>query len=296
MEFIPARKILHKVRHDTGQWFGIDYNINLYKGCSHGCIYCDSRSDCYRIENFDTVRSKQDAIPLLERDLKSCRGSGVVGIGAMSDAYNPQEKKYEITGQALQLLLEYGYGAALATKSALVARDAELLGRIAAKQSCLVKFTVTAAEDTLSRQLEPGTSVSSRRFAAMEQVAASGVFTGVLLTPVLPFITDNEENLLGIVRQAKAHGAGFVYTSMGVTLRQNQRDYYYQQLNAHFPGLWQRYNETYGSAYSCQVPDSRQLYRIFAQECERLGLLYKMQDIIAAYKRPDSYEQMSLFE
>lgn len=291
MDWIPAKTILQSIRYNE-QWFGLDYNMNLYKGCCHGCIYCDSRSECYRIENFDTVRGKSDCLTLLERELKTKRKTGVVGIGAMSDTYNPFEKQYEITRGALKLLQQYGFGVSLATKSDLVTRDIDILQSIAERSPCLIKITVTTASDKLSREIEPHVCVSSKRLAAVEQLSKNNIFTGILLTPVLPFLTDTEENIRTLVHMASDAGAKFIYALFGVTLRQNQRSYYYQQLDKRFPGLKAQYLSAFGESYECRSPQAKELYTIFREECEKHHLLYRMPDIIAAYRQPKT-EQLS---
>lgn len=292
MEWIPAKTILQSIRYNE-HWFGLDYNMNLYKGCCHGCIYCDSRSECYRIENFDTVRGKSDCLSLLEQELKAKRKTGVVGIGSMSDTYNPFEKQFKITRGALKLLQQYGFGVSLATKSDLVTRDIDILQDIAKQSPCLIKITVTTASDELSQKIEPHVCVSSKRFSAVEQLRKSGIFTGILLMPVLPFLTDTEENIRALVRMASNSGAKFIYALFGVTLRQNQRSYYYQQLDQQFPGLKAQYVSAFGESYECCSPQAKELYTVFREECEKYHLLYRMPDIIAAYRKPKT-EQLSL--
>ncbi|MDR1403428.1 MAG: radical SAM protein [Tannerellaceae bacterium] len=294
MEFIPAKTILQKTTYGD-QWFGIDYNMNLYKGCSHGCIYCDSRSDCYRIENFDAVRAKKDAPEILEKELQSKRKKGVIGIGAMSDTYNPFEKQYEITRAALKLINRYNFGVSVETKSSLIVRDIDIYKEINRSQSVIVKLTVTASDDNLSKIIEPNVCSASERFKAMKQLSDSGLFTGVLLTPVIPFITDAEENIRQIIRLSSENGAKFVWSMGGVTLRENQRMYFYDKLDRHFKGLKDRYINTFGNNYFCNSMNNK-LITIFREECNKYGLLYNMQDIITAYKKQRTcFEQLSFF-
>ncbi|SEW41456.1 SPL family radical SAM protein [[Clostridium] fimetarium] len=291
---IQAKSIMQK-KNNGDKWFGTDYNMNLYKGCCHGCIYCDSRSDCYHIDNFDSVRLKENCINILEQDLRSKRNTGVVGIGAMSDTYNPFEKQYEITRDSLKLLAQYGFGTSIDTKSSLVKRDIDILKKIAEHNSCIVKLTITTADDELCKIIEPNVCVSSKRFEAIRELASNGIFTGVLLMPILPYINNTEENIKTIINKAAEAGAKFVYAMFGVTLRENQRDYYYQKLDEHFPGMKKKYIEKYGVSYTCTSDNAKELYEMYVSECKRLGLLYKMEDIIEAYKGANSYEQISLF-
>jgi DNA repair photolyase len=286
MEFIPAKTILQKSTHGD-HWFGTDYNMNLYKGCPHGCIYCDSRSDCYRIENFDTVRAKTNATAILERELQTKRQKGVIGIGAMSDTYNPLEKRYEITRRALMLIQKYGFGVSVETKSSLMARDTDIFTEINKRQSVILKFTITTADDALSKILEPNVCPASERLKAMQQLSDNGLFTGVLLTPVIPFITDTEENIKQIIRLSYEHGARFVWSMGGVTLRENQRLYFYNKLDRHFPGLKSRYINTFANKYVCN-PLNKNLGNIIRDTCNKYGLLYKMPDIIKACKHKNA--------
>lgn len=296
MKTIEAKMILTKTL-PSEDWFLYDYTMNLYKGCCHGCIYCDSRSRCYRIENFDSVRAKENAITILNRELKGKKKKGIIGIGAMSDTYNPFENELKLTRQALKLIHYYGFGVVVTTKSDLVVRDIDLLCEIQRKQSVCVNLTITTIDDELCRKIEPYAPLSSARFEAIRKCSEAGIFTGIIMNPVLPFITDTEENIRGIVRKASECGARFIYTFMGVTLRENQRDYYYQQLSKHFPGLRARYEQVYKNRYHCESLYWRQLYAVFKEECERYGILYKMDDIIAAYQKEGMFvEQASLFD
>lgn len=296
MEFINAKTILTKVKNGD-LWYGIDYNMNLYKGCPHGCIYCDSRSNCYHIDHFDIVRGKENALAILERELISKKQKGVVGIGAMSDTYNPLEIKYEQTRGALKLLSKYGYGVSIDTKSDLILRDIDLLKEINEKNNIIVKFTITTPHDDLSRIIEPNVCVSSKRFAAIKKLTENGIYTGIMMNPVLPFITDKEEDIKELVRLASLSGAKFIHTYMGMTLRENQRDYYFEKLEQNFKGIKQKYIKYYGNSYDCTVLNARRLYQVFKEECDKYGILYNMKDIIKDYKKKiKKVEQLSLFE
>lgn len=296
VQTIPAKTILQKVRYDGSKWFGTDYSMNLYRGCSHGCIYCDSRSACYRVDNFDTVRVKAYALDILRKELRSRRKKGVVGIGAMSDSYNPYESKLEVTRGALKLLEEYGFGLSIETKSTLITRDIDLLQAISHEHSAVVKLTITAADDRLSKAIEPHAPLSSKRFKALEKLASKELCCGVLFTPTLPFITDNENNIRKLVKAAAQSGAHFIYHMEGVTLRDRQRDYFYQKLKGIDPSLPDRYARTFGEKYMCTSPAARENRAIFREACKEQGLLYHMHDIIKAYKKADSPPpQLSLF-
>ncbi len=296
MDFVPANHILQNVKEENKLWFGIDYGMNLYRGCCHGCIYCDSRSSCYHIDHFDTVRGKENALALLENELSRKKKKGVVGIGSMSDTYNPFEEQYRITRGALELLNRYGFGVSIDTKSSLITRDIDILQALSKKAPVICKLTITAADDSMSQKTEPHVCPSSERFQTIQRLREAGIFTGILLTPLLPFLTDTEENVLGIVQKAHESMANFIYFMPGVTLRDNQRDYYYEKLDTLYPGLRQSYVKTYRSSYFCNSSKAKSLYRLFARECEKYHILYRMKDIIAAYKIfPAQPEQLSLF-
>ena len=295
MEFIKTKTILSKVKYGNS-WYGIDYNMNLYRGCSHGCIYCDSRSNCYHIDNFDMVSGKENALQILEQELSKKREKGVVGIGDMSDTYNPLEKEYELTRGALRLLLKYGFGVSIDTKSDLILRDIDLLKEINSKNDVIVKFTITTPKDELAKIIEPRVCVSSKRLQAIKTLSDNGIFVGVMLNPVLPFITDKEEDIKELVTLASENGVKFIHTYMGMTLRENQRDYYFKKLDEHFVGLKQKYLKCYGARYNCKAINYKKLYKVFMEECKKYGLLYKMSDIIKAYKKNASiHEQLTLF-
>ena len=296
MDYIPAKTILQKVKFDGNLWFGIDYNINLYKGCNHGCIYCDSRSARYFIDDFDRVRVKENGLGILAKELGRKIPKGVIGLGAMSDSYNPYEKKLQVTRGALELIETYGFGVSLETKSDLITRDIDSLKRISEKSSCIIKLSITASDDVLARKIEPSASLSSKRFAAIRKLSDNGIFAGILLMPVLPLITDSDENIINIVNLAHEHGAKFIYSLFGVTLRDVQRDHFFEKLAQYFPELEREYFTMYGNRYQCNVPDMARKQALFAAECEKYGILYRMADIVAGYKQVNSEpEQLRLF-
>ena len=246
---ITAKTILSSVKPGIDSWFGLRYNMNLYRGCQHGCIYCDSRSNCYQLGDLSDIRIKENALLLLEKELKSKRERGTIGFGSMNDPYMPVEKSEELTRRALQLVRRYRFPVHIITKSNLVVRDIDLLkeiGRIYAA----ISLTITTTDDNLSKLIEPNSPISSQRFEALRQLSEAGIYAGITLMPVLPFITDEQENLLDIVYKAKENGAKYILASVGMTLREGQREYYYEQLDKHFPGLKEKYSQTYGNQKS----------------------------------------------
>ena len=296
MEYIPAKTIVAKTKAPS-QWFGIDYNMNIYKGCCHGCIYCDSRSDCYQIDDFDRVRAKENALQVIRDDLRRKTKSGVVGTGAMSDPYNPFEKKLELTRHALELCDAFEFGIAVATKSTLMERDMDILQSISEHSPVLLKVTVTTADDDLAGKIEPHVSLPAARLQMIEKLSRNGLYTGILLMPVLPFLEDSVENIGEIIRRGEASGAKFIYPAFGMTLRGNQRDWYFCKLEELFPGkgLADKYRKRYGNYYECRSPQAKRLWEYFAGECEKRGIVYRMEDIISQYKRAYRVEQLSLF-
>ena len=243
------------------------------------------------------MRVKADALTLLEKELRAKRRPGIVTMGAMSDPYNRFEERELLTRHALELLDAFGFGAAIATKSDLIIRDLDVLKGIQEHSPVLCKVTVTTMDDRLASKIEPRAPSSSRRLNAVERLAGAGIFTGILLMPALPFLEDNEENILGIVRRAAECGARFIYPAFGVTLRQNQRDYFLEKLEELFPGqgLKERYVRQYGSAYECRSPKAKALWDTFTAACSETGLLYKMQDIVRGYKQGYGDRQLTLF-
>ncbi len=292
MQTIPAKNIVYRVKKGA-EWFGADYNMNIYRGCSHGCIYCDSRSVCYQNPDFDTIKVKESALELIRDDLRRKVKSGVVATGAMSDPYNPLEKELLLTRNALELINAFRFGVAIDTKSALIERDLDILQDIKRHSPVIVKLTITTHDDALCKKLEPRVSVSSERFAALKALAGGGIYCGVLMMPLLPFINDTEENVLGILEMAKDAGARFVYPSFGMTLRQGNREYYYEKLDALFPGLNQKYAKTYGDRYMCTSRHAKRLWGVFTERCRELGLMYDMNAITRAYKTGYGQQQLS---
>ena len=297
MEYIPTKTIVSNYK-DNPRWFGINYNMNIYKGCCHGCIYCDSRSNCYQIIDFDRVRIKKNLIEIIKKDLTSKRKKGVVGTGAMSDPYNPFEEKYLLTRQALKLLDEHRFGIAITTKSDLIVRDIDILKRIQKHSPNLVKITITTFDDELCKKIEPNVSTTSDRFKALKKLSDNNIYSGVLLMPILPFINDTEENIRNIIKRAYECGAKFIFSyGIGVTLRSNQREYYFEQLRKIFPNqmLDEKYIKTYGEQYENSSLKSEHLWKVFKEECEKYNLLYDMKDIIKDYKSRYESSQITWF-
>lgn len=271
--------------------------MNLYRGCCHGCIYCDSRSECYHVEDFDTVHAKENALEILRDELRRKVRSGIIGTGAMCDPYNPFERTELLTRHALELISAYGFGITVITKSDLITRDIDVYKEIAVSSPVLCKMTVTTADDNLCRIIEPNVSVASERFEALAKMADNGLFTGITLMPVLPFIEDSVENIRNIVRTAHQCGVRCIYPFFGVTLRTNQREHFLNELDKRFPdsNFRQQYISYFGNKYECVSPNIKKLWKVFTEDCDRYGIIYNMKSIISAYKMGYGDNQLSFF-
>ena len=287
---ITAKTLLSSSKYPD-PWFGVKYTMNLYRGCQHQCLYCDSRSECYQIEDFADILVKTNAIGLLKKELSSKRARGTIGLGSMNDCYMPLEERYRLTRQALELIARHRFPVHIITKSDLVLRDKDLLAEIG-KIYAAVSFTITTADDELAAKLEPGAPSPSRRYQAIKTLSDQGIYTGITLMPVLPFIEDNEENILAIVDRAREAGAKYIIASFGMTMRDRQRAYYYGKLDRLFPGLRERYEKRFGDQYSCGALSAGKLEKTFREACARYGIATRM----TQYAMETSQLQLGLFD
>jgi DNA repair photolyase len=285
---ITAKTLLSTVKQpDT--WFGLKYNFNLYRGCQHQCIYCDSRSECYQIENFADILVKANALELLEKELSKKRIKGTIGTGSMNDPYMPIEATRNLTGRALEIIARHGFPVHIITKGTLVLRDLPTLKAIS-RTYAAISFTITTSDDTLSKKLEPGAPVSSERFAAIRKLTDAGILSGITMMPILPFIEDNEQNIRQIVEKAAASGAGYILPGFGVTLRDRQRDYFYAKLDKDFPGAKEKYIRAFGNRYSASMQNAKKLGILFTELCARYGIATRMPVYM-----PETISQPTLF-
>ena len=290
MHYVKAKGILSS-----------DNGMNLYRGCSHGCIYCDARSKCYGMEHaFEDIEVKENALELLEKALLSKKKRCMIGTGAMTDPYIPLEGNLQMTRKALALIERHGFGVAIQTKSARILRDLDILQRINEKGKAVVQMTLTTHEDALCRILEPNVSVTSERVAALKQFRDAGIPTVVWLCPILPFINDTRENIEGILQSCIEAGVkGILCFNMGVTLREGNREYFYARLDKFFPGMKERYIRAYGNAYELNSPRNGELLRTFHKTCEKSGILHDNRDIFTylhTFEEKEIYPQMGLFD
>ena len=265
MHFVDAKGIL-----SAGN------GMNIYRGCTHGCIYCDARSTCYRMNHrFEDVEVKQNAPELLAKALASKRKPCMIGTGAMSDPYMHCEEELLLTRRCLEVIDKNGFGVTVQTKSSRILRDLDLFCSINKKAKAVVQMTLTTYDEKLCKIIEPNVSTTRERFDTLMTFKENGIPTVVWLTPLLPFINDTEENLRGVLDYCFRAGVkGIILFGMGVTLRDGDREYFYQALDKNFPGVKEKYIRTFGNAYDCPSPNSEQLYRIFISECKKHNVFY----------------------
>ena len=275
--------------------------MNLYRGCSHGCIYCDSRSKCYQMDHdFENIEVKVNAVELLEDALKRKRKPCMIATGSMTDPYIPLEMELGHVRRTLELVEKYGCGFTVITKSDRVLRDLDLMKRINEKTKCVVQMTLTTYDDVLCRKLEPGVCTTGRRFEVLETLRDAGIPTVVWLSPILPFINDTEENLRGLIDYCiRANVRGIICFGMGLTLREGNREYFYRQLDRFFPGMKERYIHTYGQRYMVTSPRNAELMRLFHALCEENGILHDNAQIFSylhTFEEKTAQSQLSLWE
>lgn len=291
MYFVDAKGIL------TGS--GGHYGMNIYRGCTHGCIYCDSRSRCYQFTHpFEDIEVKQNAPNLLEKALKSKRKKCMIGTGAMSDPYMHCEENLRLTRKCLEIILENDFGVAIQTKSDRILRDIDLLAKINRSAKCVVQMTLTTYDDDLCHILEPNVCITKRRIEVLEEMRKNGIPTIVWLTPILPFINDTEDNITAILNECARVGVkGIINFGMGLTLREGDREYYYAALDRHFPGMKEQYIKQYGNAYDLPSPNAKELMGIFQRICKEKGMLSTPDECFRFMQElPDKYRQMSIFD
>lgn len=290
MHFVNAKTLLSAAN-----------GMNIYRGCTHGCIYCDSRSACYRITHpFEDIEVKQNAPVLLETALRKKRKRCMIGTGSMCDPYMHCEKELELTRQCLGIIHRYGFGAAIQTKSDLILRDLDLLTAINNQSKCVVQITLTTADESLCRIIEPNVCTTHRRWQVLKEMQKAGIPTVVWLSPILPFINDTRENLRRILDYCMDAGVkGIICFGFGVTLREGDREYFYQALDTHFPGLKQQYIQKYGLTYECASSKNRELMQMLRKECSKHGVMCDPDEVFsylhAFPQEKIEGEQLSMF-
>ncbi len=275
--------------------------MNLYRGCTHGCIYCDARSTCYQMDHpFEDVAVKINAPELLEQALRAKRSRCMIGTGAMSDPYLSAERELRLTRRCLELIARYGFGLSIQTKSDLILRDLDLLDRIHLQAKCVVSMTLTTYDEKLCKILEPNVCTTARRIEVLRILRDHGIPTVVWMTPILPFLNDTEENITSLLRACRDAGVyGILTFGVGLTLRDGDRQYFYKKLDQHFPGMKEQYIQTYGNAYELPVPEQAKLMGIIRDFCENAGMEWRTERVFAYMKSfacAQESEQLSLFD
>ena len=287
MHFVDAKGILSA--HN---------GMNLYRGCSHGCIYCDARSTCYGFTHaFEDIEVKQNAPQLLEKALRSKRKKCMIGTGAMSDPYMHCEEELKLTRKCLELIEYYEFGLAIQTKYNRILRDLDLLKSINQKAKCVVQITLTTYDEELCKILEPNVCTTKERVEVLNILHENGIPTIVWLCPILPFINDTRENIAGILEYCiRTKVYGIINFGMGVTLREGDREYFYAALDKHFPGMKQKYQRTFGNAYEVTSANQAELLRLFRDTCKKHHIVYDREACFQyLHEFPEKYEQMTLF-
>lgn len=289
MHFVDAKGILSPQN-----------GMNLYRGCTHGCIYCDSRSVCYQMDHaFEDVEVKRNAPALLEAALQKKRKPCMIATGAMSDPYNHHEVELGLTRQCLNLIRRYGFGVTVQTKSDRILRDLPLLEAISRETKCVVQMTLTTYDEKLCRILEPNVCTTRRRYAVLKACQARGIPTVVWICPILPFLNDTEENLRGLLQYCIDAGVwGIITFGMGTTMREGSREPFYAALDRHFPGMKDRYIRQFGASYVCPSPNQAYLMDLLHRTCQAHGILDDPNEIFSylhAFPR-ENPNQISFFE
>lgn len=274
--------------------------MNLYRGCTHGCIYCDSRSKCYQFtHDFEDIEVKQNAPELLEQTLRSKRKKCMIGTGAMCDPYMHCEKELRLTRRCIEIIERYGFGLAIQTKSDLVLRDLDLFQKIQEKAKCVVQMTLTTYDEALCKIVEPNVCTTKKRFETLKILQQNGIPTVVWLSPILPFINDTEENIEGILDYCIDAGVyGIINFGMGMTLRAGDREYFYAALDKHFPGLKEQFHYKYGYAYQIASSQNAKLMKLFHKKCRAHGIVDNVEEVfqyLSTFPQKEQYQQLRLF-
>lgn len=275
--------------------------MNIYRGCTHGCIYCDSRSDCYQMHHaFEDIEVKQNCVSLLEKALQSKRKKCMIGTGSMSDSYMHCEEKLQLMRKCLEVIERYGFGVAVQTKSDRILRDISLLSRINQKTKVVVQTTFTTYDEELCKVIEPNVCTTRKRFEMLLAMKEEKIPTVVWIDPILPFINDTMESLDGLLEYCiEADVKGIVCFGMGMTLRSGSREYFYRKLDESFPGLKNKYKETFGHSYELESPNGKLLFQRLQDTCRAHSILYKPDEVfryINEFPQDKNYEQLSLFD
>lgn len=273
--------------------------MNVYRGCTHGCIYCDSRSDCYKINHpFEDIEVKQNAPILLDDILRRKRAACMIGTGAMCDPYMHCERDLRITRKCLEVIEKYNFGAVVLTKSDRILDDIDIYQRINDKSKAVAQLTLTTSDEKLCKIIEPNVCGTKRRYEVLKKFQERGIPTVVWLCPILPYINDTEQNLCEILDYCFDAGVkGIINYGFGVTLRGGNREYFYSKLDEHFPDMKKKYIDKFGYSYECESENARKLTDIFIKKCKSFNVMYNVKQIFSyLYEYPYENEQISIFD
>ncbi len=320
-ECIKAKSLLSKKNIEADSWFHINRSFNAYRGCEHGCVYCDGMAENYHVDNFlSHIRAKENAPSILRKELKKegftsqieletetlwkfldpedairisqkVPRKQVIGVcGGVSDGYQPAEKEYKITRKLLEVLLDFGLPIFILTKSDLVLRDLDVIKKIHEQSFANVLFTITLHDEEMRRIFEPRASSTPERFDALEETRKAGLYGGVMSTPIIPGIGDSYENMTSLAKNAKRVGAEFILFS-GMTLKPGrQKEYFLNVIKRHYPEKLQLLekifsnNDRYGTPIYKHMPVHIALrgYKI----CKEVGI----SDRTIRHKPPNEYD------
>ena len=272
-KLITAKSIILKYKKVDAM--GLSYGINMYRGCQHNCIYCDSRSSHYQIKDLLKIKLKENGLKLLSKELKGLK-KGTIGTGCMNDPYMPIESKFEVTRSALKIIADHNFPVHIITKSDLVVRDIDLIKRIS-KVYAAVSITITTMDEELAKKIEPNAPSPKKRIEALKKLSQAGIYAGITLMPLLPYLTDNEENVKEILNAAKRAGAKYILPFLGVTLRDVQKDHYFKKLDENFDGVLKQHIDYFGDSFACQRNEIKYMYGLIRQFCNKNGIDYKIE-------------------
>ncbi|MDD3712618.1 MAG: hypothetical protein PHZ28_03875 [Candidatus Izemoplasmatales bacterium] len=288
------RKSLLEKHKKSDYWFDYEYNLNLYSGANQDCIYCDGENEMIEFDPFAEIKIKLNAPSLLEIELSNKRIKGIIGLGAMTDPYNPFEKRYELTRKTLEILKKYEYGVIIITRSKLLERDLELLTQINQKEKVICVVKIACADNEMAKKVEPDASTPDERFRMIKALTDRNITTGVAFMPVLPFINDQEDNINKIIEKAKMSGASFVYPWFDIYLFPEKRRFYFHNLDKHFPGMKEKYQKTFGDEILCQSPDKERLIALIEAKCVKENIICNLEEINRLFDKKTDFEQLSL--
>ena len=247
-----AKSILRKHKK-IDSWFISYYGMNLYRGCTHNCVYCDGRSESYYVEGQfgKDVMVKMNAVDILKRELDPKRKrtpfkrSFIMVGGGVSDSYQPIEKKYELARRVLEVVYEYNFPVHMLTKSTLIERDIDILKKINERSRAIISFSFSSVGDGISAVFEPGVPPPSRRLETIKRFKDAGIACGMFLLPVIPFVTDAPELIEAAVSKAGETGIDFIIFG-GMTLKEGrQKDYFVNATKERYPDLAAKYQQIY---------------------------------------------------